>query len=156
MRCPRLAPHLLRLWREFVGWLGPDILVPFIVTRVALAVVAEVAAITIPYTLGRFPAPPPQSVAWDDPFLRLDAGWYEGIAADWYHYDPSLGPDVQQSVVFFPFYPALVRIFNAMAARGARGALPASGLVVANLSALLGLAFLYQLVRREFTLVDAQ
>jgi hypothetical protein len=143
-------------WRELVGWLGPDVLVPFVVTRLALLIVAEVASLTIPYTLGSVPATPPQVVAWYAPLLQMDTGWYMTIAADWYRYDPGLGIRTQQSVAFFPFYPALVRVFNAIAGGADVQSFMTSGLIVANASAVAGLAVLNRLVRREFNAAVAR
>ena len=46
-------------------------LVPFIVTRIAVLVVAEVAALTIPWTLGSRPELPPATVPWNAPLLTM-------------------------------------------------------------------------------------
>jgi len=132
------------------------VLVPFIVTRIAVLVVAEVAALTIPWTLGSRPELPPATVPWNAPLLTMDAGWYLRIAESWYQYDPQAGPLVQQSPVFFPLYPGLVRLVNTVAAGASVNALPATALIVANVTALVALALLYHLVRREFTTADAQ
>jgi hypothetical protein len=40
---------------------------------------------------------------------RWDAMWYVEIAREGYRYDPRLGPDEQQRIVFFPLYPMLMR-----------------------------------------------
>lgn len=58
----------------------------------------------------------PQSVARqlsEEPLrhlpVRWDATWYVEIARVGYQYDPRLGPEVQQTIVFFPAYPMLMR-----------------------------------------------
>jgi hypothetical protein len=135
------------------SWLFPDVILPFVVTRAALLMVAEVTALTIPSTLGSTPEPLPQTVAWYAPLVRLDAEWYLAIAANWYQYDPTAPPVVQQSPVFFPLYPALVRLLNTLTPGVG---LLACGLIVANVSALLALASLYRLVQRDLSLPDAQ
>jgi hypothetical protein len=44
---------------------------------------------------------------------RWDATWYTEIARTGYRYDPGLGPDEQQPIVFFPLYPMLMRTLAA-------------------------------------------
>lgn len=44
---------------------------------------------------------------------RWDATWYMEIARAGYRYDPRLGPDAQQAIVFFPVYPMLMRTLAA-------------------------------------------
>jgi hypothetical protein len=41
--------------------------------------------------------------------VRWDALWYVDIARVGYHHDPRLGAEEQQSIVFFPLYPILMR-----------------------------------------------
>ena len=45
--------------------------------------------------------------------MRWDATWYVEIARAGYQYDPRLGPDVQQTIVFYPAYPMLMRTLGA-------------------------------------------
>ncbi len=42
-----------------------------------------------------------------DRFFPFDALWYQGIADDWYVWNPSR-PNVQQDVAFFPLWPAVL------------------------------------------------
>jgi hypothetical protein len=57
--------------------------------------------------------PPSTGQISEDPLrdlpARWDATWYMDIARDGYRYDPRLGPTEQQSIVFFPLYPMLMR-----------------------------------------------
>jgi len=71
--------------------------------------------------------------------LSWDAGWYQSIAAHGY---AAAG---QESVRFFPLYPLLGRTFGAVPGVGTDAAL----VMVSNVSALLAMAALLILVRRD-------
>ena len=71
--------------------------------------------------------------------LGWDAGWYRSIAAHGY---AAAG---QQSVRFFPLFPMLGRVIGAVPGVGIGAAL----VVISNLSALLAMAGLWLLVRRD-------
>jgi hypothetical protein len=72
--------------------------------------------------------------------LAWDAGWYRSIAIHGY---AGAG---QESVRFFPLYPLLGRALGAVPGMGTDAAL----VLVGNLSALLAMAALWLLVRRDF------
>ena len=48
---------------------------------------------------------------------RWDTGWYLGIATEGYRYDPSLRPDYQQNIAFFPAFPMSMRYLSVMLGR---------------------------------------
>jgi Gpi18-like mannosyltransferase len=140
--------RLHRLRCELTAWVLPSVVAPYLVTRAALLLAAEVAWLTIPHATIDGTAPPAITVDWSAPLLKWDAAWYVDIARDWYHFSPLVAPEANP-VAFFPLYPLLIRVFNAVIL-GSDRTLPASALIVANLSALLGLAVLYRLVQSEF------
>jgi hypothetical protein len=137
------------------AWLWPFVLAPYLFTRIAMLVVAEVAAISIDRLAEHGPVAPPYATSWFGPLLQYDAQWYIDIASRWYEFDPAARGG-QTSVVFFPFYPALMRVANTIFAFGNLDALPVTGLVVANVAALLGLALLFRLAVRDFGASVAQ
>ncbi len=147
---PPTGSRRLQQLQSALIWLVPSVIAPYLVTRAALLLTAEVATLTIPHSTVDGPAQPPQTVDWLAPLLKWDAGWYLRIAANWYQYDPTpAATEGQTAFAFFPLYPALVKLVN-VAAFGSVTTLPISALIVANLAALLGLATLYRLVQREF------
>ena len=137
---------------ESASWMLPYVVAPYVLTRLAILVVGEVASISIDHLSDRGPVPPPYSTSWFDPLLRFDAQWYLNIAANWYQYNPSVDGG-QTSVVFFPLYPLLIRVGSAIFGSGAMEAI---ALIIANLFAVLGLALLYRLTVREFGAAVAQ
>jgi hypothetical protein len=152
----RAAEQWLRLGAAaLLTWLWPFVLAPYIVTRLAVLVVGEVAAISIDRLAEHGPVAPAYATNWFGALLQYDAQWYIDIASNGYQYDPTASGG-QTSVVFFPFYPALTRLVSMVVAVGNADALPATALVVANISAIVGLALLYRLVLREFGAPVAQ
>jgi hypothetical protein len=141
--------------RELANWAFPYVVAPYVLTRVAILIVAEVASISIDHLTERGPVPPAYSTSWIDPLLQFDARWYLDIAAGWYQYDPAAGVG-QTSVVFFPLYPFIIRVTNAILSGGEAESLPVIALIVANVCALLALALLYRLALREFGSAVAQ
>jgi hypothetical protein len=137
---------------ETANWMLPHVVAPYVLTRLAILVVGEVASISIDHLSDRGPVPPPYSTSWFDPLLRFDAQWYLNIAANWYQYNPSVDGG-QTSVVFFPLYPFLIRVSSTITGGGA---MEAVALVIANVCAVLGLALLYRLTLREFGAPVAQ
>jgi hypothetical protein len=136
-------------------WLWPFVLAPYLLTRIAILVVGEVAAISIDRLADHGPVAPPYAVSWFGPLLQYDAQWYIDIASRWYEFDPGARGG-QTSVVFFPLYPALMRVVNTVFAFGNPDALPITGLIVANVAALIGLALLFRVAVREFGASVAQ
>lgn len=78
------------------------------VSRAGVLLAGAIAVLTI----GR-PEGATQRIS-DDPFedlpSRWDVAWYTGIAREGYSYDPRLGESTQQTVAFFPAYPALLYV----------------------------------------------
>ena len=151
---PERPGLIARLQREGADWFLPSVLAPYLLTRAALVGAAEVATLAIPHATAQGPAAPPLTASWTAPFLGWDAYWYLRIAAEWYSYQPQAPPTEQQSVVFFPLYPLLVRAFSVIV--GGADALPFAALVVANLGAIVGLTLLFRLVEGEFGRAIAQ
>ena len=114
-----------------------------------LLLVAEVAALTMAHATETGAALPPTTFDWFTPLLGWDAEWYLRIAATGYHWDAAASPSVQQSVVFFPLYPFLVRLAN-LAVGGRATLLPATALVLSSLFAVSALGLLHALVNRDF------
>jgi len=83
--------------------------------------------------------------SWYDHLLRWDSEWYAGIAADGYRYAgvPN-DPNNLQSVVFFPLFPLLSRLFAQASGISAAHAL----LVVANVAALFAMLLFYKVARQ--------
>lgn len=48
---------------------------------------------------------------------RWDAGWYAGIVVDGYHWDATTGADKRQNVAFFPGFPLVTRMVQAVTDR---------------------------------------
>lgn len=87
---------------------------------------------------------------FDNPFLnmlsRWDANWYTGIATEGYNWNGN--PRIENSVVFFPAYPMLIR-----AGIWLTGAHPAFvGFAVSLLAFAWALAYVYRLARDHFRL----
>jgi Mannosyltransferase (PIG-V) len=137
------------------AWLLPFVVAPYLLTRIAILLVGEVAAISIDRLAEHGPVAPPYATSWLGPLLQYDAQWYINIASRWYEFDPT-AQGGQTSVVFFPLYPALMRVVTTVFAFGNPDALPVTGLVVANVAGLVGLALLFKLAVREFGASVAQ
>jgi hypothetical protein len=152
----RLAGEWLNLLTSaLASWLWPFVLAPYIVTRIAILVVGEVAAISIDRLAEHGPVAPGYATNWFGPLLQYDAQWYIDIASKWYQYD-SAARGGQTDVVFFPLYPFLTRVANTIFTGGDSAALPVTALIIANFCAIAGLALLYRLVLREFGASVAQ
>jgi hypothetical protein len=129
------------------------VLAPFLLTRGALLLVGLLASrlLISGLTLQRgnlvyhAPGPAPLEI-----WARWDSEWYLLIAEHGYHSeawfrDLPVGYDAADATGFFPAYPLLIR------ALGSSGVptLPAA-VLLANGALLLALAFLWDLVRRDF------
>ena len=77
-------------------------------------------------------------------WIGWDGGWYRNIVDNGYWYDVT-AVDAQFNVVFFPLYPLTIRLVNLIIPKTHW-----SGLIVSNLSFLIGLIALYQIVLRRF------
>ena len=117
-----------------------DVSVTFIVTRVSIIVIAELAAIVIGQRPGAHYAAStnPVLAVWG----RWDAEHYLNIARLGYG---------GTEVAFFPLYPMLIRGLGAVT-----GNLLIAGLLVSNLASFFGLLFFYKLVEHQYNRHVAQ
>lgn len=149
----RIVAGARRWWRDEAVRAAAG---PFVYTRLVVLFVGYLAVVIVGY-----PKPPPLRVSsneWSNLPARWDAGWYMGIAATGYGWDP--GVQGQQNVAFFPAYPALMRGVGALI--GARPAivldvnedpfrrrLLAAGLIISLVSFFWALTYLYRFARDE-------
>jgi Mannosyltransferase (PIG-V) len=123
----------------------------FVGTRLVIFLVGFLAVATIGYPPG---APPPEfrntdSVLANLP-LRWDAGWYVQIAHGGYQYSNRIGATGQQSVVFFPAFPIMMRAV-ALVLGGSKTAYVLAGTLVSLAAFLFGLVYVYRIARRELS-----
>jgi Mannosyltransferase (PIG-V) len=90
---------------------------------------------------------------WPDDFVNLpwrwDTGWFTGIAIDGYTWNPDTS--VEQSIVFFPGFPMLMRLGATLVlAPHSPVAIVWSGVVVSWITFALACVYLYRLAREEF------
>jgi Mannosyltransferase (PIG-V) len=111
-----------------------EVLIDFAATRVAIIVIAELAAVIIGQRSGTHVQESSHILlaVWG----RWDAVHYLDIATRGYQ-----GTDM----AFFPLYPALIRIVGSFA-----GNHLIAGLLVSNASFFFGLLYLYKLLEREY------
>jgi hypothetical protein len=111
-----------------------DVLVTFVVTRVPIIIIAELAAVIVLQRAGVHFA------ASENPLLAVwghwDAEHYIGIATNGYSgFEPA----------FFPLYPLLIWIVGGMT-----GNHLVAGLLISNAASFFALLYLYKLVEHEF------
>lgn len=142
--------------RCFSHWLIRDILVPFLVSRAALTLVAWLGFHFLHVHLaGRkweiaddgFRRSVTAHLSTDaHPFInmwsRWDGGWYLDIAKDGY----SFIPGQQSSVAFFPLYPGLIRLVHHIVPLTSDAGWLLVGIIVSNAALIVALIYLYQLV----------
>lgn len=111
-----------------------EVLIDFAATRVAIIVIAELAAVIIGQRAGSHVQESSHVLlaVWG----RWDAVHYLNIATQGYQ-----GTDM----AFFPLYPLLIRIFGTLA-----GNHLIAGLLISNASFFFGLLFLYKLLEHEY------
>ena len=114
------------------------VLVPFLLTRVLLAVVALAAAALVPASPVCNVPCHASSIPLLDVASRWDADPYLGIARDGYR------ADAPSHVEYFPLYPFLMRMGGAPF--GSDDAYLAAGLVISNLALFAALVYLVRLV----------
>jgi hypothetical protein len=117
------------------------VLVPFLVTRLLVAVVALAAIALFPPSAVCRDACHASSISLLDAAARWDADPYLAIARDGYH------AGALSHVAYFPLYPFLMRMGGAMF--GSDDAYLAAGLVISNLSLFGALAYLVRSVRLD-------
>ncbi len=117
-----------------------DVALTFIMTRLPLIAIAELAAMVIGQRPGVHYAAStnPLLAVWG----RWDAEHYIGIAR--YGYSGT-------EAAFFPLYPALIRMVGAFT-----GSELVAGLIVSNAASFLALLYLYKLVEHEYNRHVAQ
>lgn len=129
---------------------------PAIAARVSVATAARLAGLVVIWRLGilmvsigwgRLPIvtawPPEIDVMWLFRYsVRWDSGWYLTIASDGYSYDPAY----PSSVAFFPLFPLLIRMTDAV--------LPGSDVLAALIVVHLALAgavlYIFRLLAAEY------
>ena len=111
-----------------------DVLTTFVVTRISIVVIAELASIVIAQRPGTHVAESanPLLAVWG----RWDAVHYIDIAQGGYH-----GTDM----AFFPLYPILIHVVGALI-----GSYLIAGLLVSNVALFFGLLFFYKLVEHQY------
>jgi hypothetical protein len=111
-----------------------DVLVTFVVTRVPIVIIAELAAVIVGQRAGvHFAASGnPLLAVWG----RWDAEHYIGIATSGYS---------GTEPAFFPLYPALIKLVG-----GLTGNHLIAGLLISNVASFFALLYLYKLVEHEF------
>jgi Gpi18-like mannosyltransferase len=111
-----------------------EVLIDFAATRLAIIVIAELAAVIIAQRVGTHVQESSHILlaVWG----RWDAVHYLDIATDGYQ-----GTDM----AFFPLYPLLIRIVGSLA-----GNHLIAGLLISNASFFFGLLYLYKLLEREY------
>jgi hypothetical protein len=95
---------------------------------------------------------------WPDDLVNLpwrwDTGWFTGIAIDGYTWDPN--PTREQSIVFFPGFPLLMRLGATLVGQPESPvAVVWSGVVVSWIAFTLACVYLYRMVREEFNDAEA-
>lgn len=111
-----------------------EVAVDFVVTRAAILIIAELAAVIVGQRAGDHVAESSHTLlaVW----AHWDAVHYLAIATNGYQ-----GTDM----AFFPLYPMLIRVFGSVA-----GDHLIAGLVISNVSFFFGLLFLYKLLEHEY------
>jgi hypothetical protein len=111
-----------------------DVAVTFMVTRIAIIVVAEIAAVVVGQRPGIHYAAStnPALAVWG----RWDAEHYIKIATAGYS---------GTEMAFFPLYPLLIRIIGTLT-----GNHLVAGLLISNVASFFGLLFFYKLVEHQY------
>jgi len=143
-------------------WFTCEVVVPFVITRLALLLVGWLGFRLLPLPVA-FPSAweigpdsnrhavvdhiSPTSHPWVNMLSRWDAVWYVEIARDGYRYDPGF----PSNAAFFPLYPLLIRAIHALLL------LPANdywwlviAIALSNVALLIGLTYLRALLAMDF------
>jgi len=108
------------VFSKIPDWFARDVIIPFLITRLALLLVARLGFSLVPLPIA-FPSAweigadgnkhavvnhvSETTHPWVNMLSRWDAGWYVEIARDGYHYKPGM----PSNAAFFPLYPLLIR-----------------------------------------------
>ena len=139
-----LPPADTGLRQRTVSDIWADVRYPlgvFLVTRLGLYFVVSLSFILLPYTnpqFGRLASPLVNGWA------SWDGSWYGGIAQGGYQCGP-LNPEGMRNVAFFPLFPLAVRAVMLVVHDP-----NLAGLIVSNVSFLIALVLLFQIVRARF------
>jgi hypothetical protein len=143
-------------------WFTREVVVPFVITRLALLLVGWLGFRLLPLPVS-FPSAwelgpdgnrhavvdhiSPTSHPWVNMVSRWDAGWYLEIARDGYRYEEGS----PSNAAFFPLYPLLIRAIHALLF------LPANdywwlviAIALSNVALLIGLTYLRALLAMDF------
>ncbi len=156
-----MIKRTIAIYRRVPTSFARDVLLPLVITRVALTLVAWLGFRLLPLSSGfplsweigkdgavhRTTTGAPSAHSLINMWSRWDSGWYLEIAKSGYNYEPGK----PSGAAFFPLYPAVTRAFQSILF------LPktdlwylVAGLAVSNISLLVTLAYLYVLVRLEY------
>jgi hypothetical protein len=121
----------------------PGVLVMLVSTRVALTIVGVVSVALIPSGQPT-ELHPPTGITALDVWTRWDGPFYVQIAASGYDARPPL-----PTIVFFPLYPALIRVIAAIGGGGSL-ALWVAALAISLVSLTVAVGYLIALARLDF------
>lgn len=113
----------------------------FLVTRIALFVLAFAAQVFLPFHTGSKHDYFPNNYFLDG-WGRWDSAWYISIARQGYSLDPKT---YYSNIAFFPLYPLLIRLVGEVVRN-----LPLAGILVANLTFAGALLVVYRLALLRF------
>ena len=113
-------------------------------TRPAILFVGYLAVFLFGYAGGRAPLRHFENELMNLP-VRWDAGWYLRIVTDGYTFEPH-DPGGQQSIVYFPAYPMLVRVVGRLLG-GQLTSFVLAGVVVSLTAFFAALLYLYEFAR---------
>jgi hypothetical protein len=139
---PLVLPRLVERWSRPDGVRAA--FAAMIGTRPAILFVGYLAVIMFGYAGGA----PPYRVSASEAVnlsVRWDTGWYLGIVTDGYSVE-ARNPEGQQSIVFFPAYPLIVRAVGDLLG-GQLGSDILAGVVVSFAAFFCALVYLYALAR---------
>jgi len=138
-----LRDKLGALWQRLAlgerWWIAP--VLAFAVTRVIVVFTAYIGEIALPGNVGDGYWHVAPNNLFVDMWARWDSGFYLTIVEKGYSYSAT----EMSNVAFFPVYPLLVNLLNAVLHNAA-----VAGILVSNLSLLGALLFLYKLTELEF------
>lgn len=153
-----LKARISSVLSKIPDWFARDVIIPFVITRLALLLVARLGFSLLPLPIA-FPSPweigadgnkhavvshiSATTHPWVNMLSRWDAGWYVEIARDGYHYEPGM----PSNAAFFPLYPLLIRAIHTLLF------LPdndywwlLSGILVSNIALLVALGYFRSLL----------
>lgn len=162
-RPDNVKARIVSLFSRPPDWFARDIIIPFVITRLALSLVAWLGFYLLPLPV-TFPAAQelgsdggrhalvnhisPSVHPWVNMWSRWDAGWYVDIARTGYEFHAGF----PSNAAFFPLYPLLMRAIHALLF------LPATdywwlltGIALSNIALLVGLGYFRALLAMDFT-----